>query len=125
MIGAMTDLSAPPVEPRPSTNFRLLGLIAFVVGIASVVITRLLGLVAPFLISTALPMAYELISTLGLVANVLSLVLGIGALVLGLIVLLRRDAPKGFAAAGAALGGAEVFGAFIGLVQTATYYLGG
>jgi len=117
----MTDLSAPSVEPRPSTNFRLLGVIAFAVGVASVVITRLLGLVTPFLISTALPMAYELITTLGLVANVLSLVLGIGALVLGLIVLLRRDAPKGFAAAGAALGGAEVLSALIGLGQSAVY----
>ncbi|RXZ48623.1 hypothetical protein ESP57_06380 [Agromyces fucosus] len=113
--------SAPTTAQGSTTNFRLLGVIAFVIGAAAVVMTRLLGLVSPLLISTGLPSAYELISGLGLLANGLSLICGIAALVLGVIVLLRRDAPKGFAAAGAALGGAEVLSAFTGFGQAAFY----
>ena len=113
--------SAPPAAPSSPTNFRLLGVISFAVGVAAVLMSRLLGLVAPLLINAGLPSAYGLISGISLIATALSLVLGIGALVLGLIVLLRRDAPKGFAAAGAALGGAEVLGAFIGFGQSAFY----
>ncbi|MFB6610455.1 hypothetical protein ACFCVO_09055 [Agromyces sp. NPDC056379] len=116
----MSD-SAPTTTQGSTTNFRLLGVISFVIGAGVVLVTRLLGLAAPLLISTGLPAAYELISGLGLLANVLSLVLGIAALVLGVLVLLRRGAPKGFAAAGAALGGAEVLSAFIGFGQTAFY----
>ncbi|WP_139417886.1 hypothetical protein [Agromyces laixinhei] len=113
--------SAPTTAQAPTTNFRLLGVISFVIGAGAVLVTRLLGLVAPLLITTGLSPAYELLNGLGILTNVLSLLLGIAALVLGVLVLLRRGAPKGFAAAGAALGGAEVLSALIGFGQTAFY----
>ena len=43
------------------------------------------------------------------------------SVVLGTIVLLKRGAPKGFAAAGTALGGSAVFGVIVGFVQAALY----
>ena len=119
MMGRMSE-SAPAVGQAPTTNFRLLGLIAFIIGAAAVLMTRLLSLVAPLMISAGLP-SYSLIAGMGIFANALSLILGIAALTLGLVVLLRRGTPKGFAAAGAALGGAEILNALIGFGQTAFY----
>ena len=119
MMGRMSE-TAPAAAQAPA-NFRLLGVIAFIIGAAAVLMTRLLSLVAPLMISTGLPSAYSLISGMGIFANALSLLLGIAALALGIVVLLRRGAPKGFAAAGAALGGAEVLNALIGFGQAAFY----
>ncbi|SIO26731.1 hypothetical protein [Agromyces cerinus] len=113
--------SVPTAAQGAPMNFRLLGVIAFIIGAAAVLMTRLLSLIAPLMISTGMPSAYSLISGMGVFANALSLILGIAALVLGLIVLLRRGAPKGFAAAGAALGGAEILNALIGFGQAAFY----
>lgn len=120
MMGRMSE-SAPTAVQGSTTNFRLIGVISFVIGAAAVLMTRLLGLIAPLMVSTGLPWAYSLISGMGILANALSLILGIVALVLGLAVLLRRGAPKGFAAAGAALGGAEILSALIGFGQAAFY----
>lgn len=110
----------PAAAPGPTTNFRLLGVISFGIGAAAVLLTRLISLVSPLMISVGMP-SYSLITGLGIFANAISLLLGIAALALGLVVLLRRGAPKGFAAAGTALGGAEVLNALIGFGQTAFY----
>lgn len=114
----MTDTDARTAAPAPSTDRKLLGLISFIAGAVGVVLPSLFTLSVPFLVRSNVS-SYTLLSVLGIGSTVLALVLGLAALVIGLIVLLKKDAPRGFAAAGAALGGAQVVTALISFGQTA------
>jgi hypothetical protein len=109
-----------PSMPTPADPARRspLALVSFISGIVTVVFGAILTLVVPFLVSSQGMLAFNLMQ----IGNIsLTLVFGLLAVVLGTIVLLKKGAPKGLAAAGTALGGSALFGAVIGFVQAALY----
>lgn len=123
MMVAMSETYAPtaaaPAEPK--TNRTRLGVTSFIIGAAGVLLTSIFTLTIPLLVRSDVS-SYALVSVVGLGSTALALVLGLVALILGVIVLLKKDGtPRGFAAAGAALGGAQVFSALIGFAQSVMY----
>ena len=95
---------APGSQPvAPARN--LLGVVAFVVGLVGLVLRIVVTLGLAFLVRSVVGGTYNLVSWTG--AIVVGLI-GLTALVLGIVALLKRGAPKGFAAAGAVLGGEAV-----------------
>ena len=113
-------LPQAPGQYRPAernTARNTLGVVSFALGLATVLVSTMQSLVVILLVRFAgsgLP--YTLVNIIGM-----SLVgiLGAVALVLGIVALLRRGAPKGFAGAGTALGGQAVFFLLLNLVENA------
>jgi hypothetical protein len=115
--GSAPGGSAPGARARSP-----LALVSFIIAIANI----LIGWVLSFAISGAIVSATDSYATVGvlqLVNSVLTVLLALVSLVTGLIALLKRGAPKGFAAAGTALGGAALFGVLMGVAQAAFYQL--
>ena len=108
--------AGPRLAPNP------LGFASMVVGAIVPLLGVLFLLIQAAAIRSAEPSALGAISSVG---NVLGGLLGVAALVLGLVALTRRGASKTFAAAGVALGASavvSVIGAFLyGLVITLMY----
>lgn len=116
--GGSVPGSSVPAAPARSP----LGLVSFIVAIANVVI----GWGLAFAVSGAIVSAgdsYATIGVLQLVNSVVTVLLALVSIVTGLIALLRRGAPKGFAAAGTALGSVALFGVLMGVAQAAFYQL--
>ena len=118
----MSYYQPDPALSRTSEQYRpaarnILGVVSFAVGLATVLVSMLrsLGLIVLVgLAGSALP--YTLVNIVGMS---LEGILGAVALVLGIVALLRRGAPKGFAGAGTALGGQAVFFLLLSLVENA------
>jgi hypothetical protein len=104
-------------EPYQPTARNTLGVVSFAAGLATVLVSMMQSLVLILLVRFAgsgLP--YTLVNIAGMT---LVGVLGGAALVLGIVALLRRGAPKGLAGAGTALGGQAVFFLLLNLVENA------
>ncbi len=124
--GATRASGAPAFSSSPgdsSTNHTArnpLGLVALIVG----AIPSVLGLIFLFaqaaLIANGDPYS---IGTLSAVASVLNGLLGVAALIIGLIALTRRGQGKALAAAGTALGAAAVVGVLGNLLYAASFDL--
>lgn len=115
------DEPAPASRPTGSARSPL-GLVSFIAGAVNV----LLGTVLSFAVSATIIAAagdYTAVGMLQLGQTVVSVLLALVAVVTGVIALLRRGAPKGFAAAGTALGGASLFGVLASVAQSALYQL--
>lgn len=123
-----------PGSPQPSTsdattaytaappNRSPLGLVSFIAGVVNV----LLGSVLSFAVSATIISAagdYTAVGVLQVAHSAVSVLLALVAIVTGVIVLLKRGAPKGFAAAGTALGAAELFGLLVSFGHAAFYQL--
>lgn len=108
----------PQATEQPGPGVRnALGLVSFGIGLATVLVSVLQSFGLILLVRFAgsgLP--YTLVNVIGM-----SLVgiLGAVALVLGIVALVRRGAPKGFAGAGAALGGQAVLFLLVNLIENA------
>jgi hypothetical protein len=103
-------------QPGPGVR-NALGVVSFGIGLATVLVSVLQSFGLILLVRFAgsgLP--YTLVNVIGM-----SLVgiLGAVALVLGIVALVRRGAPKGFAGAGAALGGQAVLFLLVNLIENA------
>lgn len=103
-------------QPGPGVR-NALGVASFGIGLATVLVSVLQSFGLILLVRFAgsgLP--YTLVNVIGM-----SLVgiLGAVALVLGIVALVRRGAPKGFAGAGAALGGQAVLFLLVNLIENA------
>lgn len=108
----------PQSTERPGPGVRnALGVVSFGIGLATLLVSVLQSFGLILLVRFAgsgLP--YTLVNVIGM-----SLVgiLGAVALVLGIVALVRRGAPKGFAGAGAALGGQAVLFLLVNLIENA------
>jgi len=107
--------------PQPGTAARNpLGLASLVVG----AIDPLLGLVFLFVQAGALrAMSGDVFGAINTVHTVLSALIGIAAVILGIVALSRRGASKTFAAAGIALGAAALIGVLGALIYPALVQL--
>lgn len=131
MMNRMT--SAPSPEPAaasttpaaPARPGRALGIVAFVAGVATVLIDALTTLIYPMVLlgSDYNAGTSAVVAAVGAASGILNLLLGLVAVVLGIIVLVRRGAPKGFAAAGTALGAAALVHVAFSGIQSLLYTL--
>jgi hypothetical protein len=106
-----------PSQPSQPAVRNALGMVSFVLGLATVLVNVLQSFGVIILVRFAgsgLP--YSLVNIVGM-----SLVgiLGAVALVIGIVALLKRGAPKGLAGAGVALGGEAVLFLLVNLVENA------
>jgi hypothetical protein len=109
-LGASTSRHEPDAV-RPENT---LGLVAFVIGLVGVFIDVLQSIGLFLFARYGGPVPYAMVNTFG---TYLIGLIGAVALVLGLLALLRRGAPRGFAAAATALGGTTVLFVLLGLVE--------
>jgi hypothetical protein len=118
----MSDYQPDPPLPQASEPYQpvarnTLGVVSFAAGLATVLVSMMQSLVLILLVRFAgsgLPYMLVNIAGMSLVG-----ILGAAALVLGIVALLRRGAPKGLAGAGTALGGQAVFFLLLNLVENA------
>lgn len=107
------NYAPPPPSGRSAQG--ALGIVSFVLGLVTVFIDVVSSLSAAFVLrapgSTGV---YSLIS--GITGTAVAII-GVAALVLGVVVLVQKGSPKGFAAAGVALGGQAVLFVGTSLVQ--------
>ncbi|HVX09342.1 hypothetical protein [Humibacter sp.] len=104
-------------EPYQPAARNTLGVVSFAAGLATVLVSMMQSLVQILLVRFAgsgIPYTLVNIAGMSLVG-----ILGAAALVLGIVALLRRGAPKGLAGAGTALGGQAVFFLLLNLVENA------
>jgi hypothetical protein len=106
--------SASRWEPDAVRPENTLGLVAFVIGLVGVFIDVLQSIALFLFARYGGPLPYAFVDTFG---TYLIGVIGAVALVLGVIALLRRGVPRGFAAAATALGGTTVLFVLLGLVE--------
>ena len=99
-----------------ATTARTLALVSFIAGVAANLVQILVQIVIVALVTSAGYLALEALQS---VTAVISLGLGLAAVVTGVIVLVQRGAPKALAAAGTALGAVVVIGTAVSLVQSA------
>jgi len=92
-----------------------LGLYAFFAGAAAVVVEFVLRLVQAGFIGTG---AYAMLSVIALASTVLSVILGLLAVILGVTALTRAGASKTFAALGLGIGATVLIGAISGILYS-------
>jgi hypothetical protein len=92
-----------------------LGLYAFFAGAAAVVVEFVLRLVQAGFIGTG---AYAMLSVIALASTVLSVILGLLAVILGVTALTRAGASKTFAAIGLGIGATVLIGAISGILYS-------
>lgn len=102
-----------PTAPAQSDA---LGRIGVALGLVPLVVTFALGFIIPALMSSN---GFEVYSLVYGVANVVSLVFGIGALVLGWIAATRNSTDRLWAGIAIGLGGATVLGFIVNVVSSA------
>ncbi|QEO14594.1 hypothetical protein FLP10_09305 [Agromyces intestinalis] len=105
---------APDARPR-----NVIGVAAFIAGVASKLVGVIFGLSVPAIL--AADGAYGVYQLASFITSVLGFVLGAVALVLGIVGLVRPGRPRGFAAAGAAIGAVVVVEVAVGLLQGLVY----
>ncbi|MGA0567432.1 hypothetical protein ACO2Q7_08880 [Rathayibacter sp. KR2-224] len=114
----MTYQPQPQPTPSPVHEGRTrntLGVVSFILGLA-VVLVSLVQTFSLLIVVRTYNVAYSVISGIGM--SVVG-VLGVAALAVGIVALLKRGAPKGFAGAGVALGGQALLFLLVNLVETA------
>jgi len=113
-----------PTTPAPRKRSRLfddggapnqLGLYAFFAGAAAVVVEFVLRLVQAGFIGTG---AYAMLSVIALASTVLSVILGLLAVILGVTALTRAGASKTFAAIGLGIGATMLISAVSGILYS-------
>ena len=116
--------SYAPTTPAPRKRSRLfddggapnqLGLYAFFAGAAAVVVEFVLRLVQAGFIGTG---AYAMLSVIALASTVLSVILGLLAVILGVTALTRAGASKTFAAIGLGIGATMLISAVSGILYS-------
>ncbi|BDI22147.1 hypothetical protein [Herbiconiux sp. L3-i23] len=107
----MTTADSPALtSPRKKSP---LGLVAFIVAVAAVLIGTILSLTQAAVVGSG---NYQIIGVFSGLQTLASGVLGFGATVLGVIALLLRGTSKPLAAAATALGASILLGALTGLL---------
>lgn len=110
--------SAP--APAPGARRSPLAVVAFVFGIATVLIGAVVTLAFPFVLSSSGYSPWS-IGVLQLVNGILTGVLALVATVAGAVALVRRLPGAALASAGTALGAAALLGVALSLLQGALY----
>ncbi|WP_022901155.1 hypothetical protein [Humibacter albus] len=110
----------PASAARPAPAGNLLGVVSFVFALATVAFDILRAFGLTFLVRVTPAGLYTVVSWTG---TALVAMLALGALIIGILALLRKGAPKGFAAAGTALGAQALLAVLVGLAQTGLYSL--
>ncbi len=111
-----TDAAPPTSSPKKNP----IGVAGFVVG-AVIPLFQLITVVATTQLSTDVVSVFAVV---GVVKGVVAGVLGVAAVTLGVIGLVLRDRPRGFAAAGTALGASALLGVFGSLLAAALFSVG-
>ncbi|MGV8885447.1 MAG: hypothetical protein ACOH1T_07650 [Microbacteriaceae bacterium] len=93
-----------------------LGKISFFLGVSIVVFEVVFSVVRTSIIATE---NFSLVGAIGLVQSIVVGVLAVAAVITGLIALTRVGLPRGFAAAGTALGGMALINVATGLLNSA------
>jgi hypothetical protein len=99
-----------PASARPFP----LGLVSFIAGAAANLLQFLMQFAFVLLVSSV---GYMAVQPVQLVVTVIAFVLGAAAVIIGILALLQKHAPRGLAAAGTALGAVVVVGAVVSLIQ--------
>ncbi|KQM82632.1 hypothetical protein ASE68_04540 [Agromyces sp. Leaf222] len=89
-------------------------MVSFVAGTAANLLQFLMQFVFVLLLSSV---GYAGLQPVQLIATAIAFVLGAAALVIGVLALLQKNAPKALAGAGTALGAVVVLGAVVSLIQ--------
>ncbi|MCO7273915.1 hypothetical protein [Cellulosimicrobium cellulans] len=109
-------------SPAPATGARRspLAVVAFVLGVATVLVGAVVTLAFPFVLSSS-GYSPSSVGVLQLVNGILTGVLALAATVTGAVALVRRLPGTALASAGTALGAAALLSVVLGLVQGALY----
>lgn len=99
-----------------------LGIIALAAGVVGILFNILFTLVQAVAVSQR---AYDLLGAFSIGHSVLAIVLALATIALGIIALVRPDAPRGAAAAGTALGAASLASVLTGFLYTGVIQLAG
>ncbi|UOE43316.1 hypothetical protein [Agromyces larvae] len=122
--------SAPAPSPNPAPSpygtaparpRNVVGIAAFIVGVASKLVGVGFGLSVPAIL--AADGAYGVYQVASFATSTVGFLLALVAVVLGIVGLVRRGAPRGFAAAGTAIGAVVVVEVGVGALQGAVYSL--
>jgi len=120
--GTTSTGAAPygPPTPAPAVRRSPLAVVAFVAGVATVLLGALSTLAFPFVVASSGYSTWSLVAV-QLVDGLLAAAVGLVAAVAGAVALVRRAPGAALAAAGTALGAAAVLGVVLALVQRLLY----